>query len=73
MSVCSIMADVATRLRQIDVTRRLWSLDLADGPDFVVLNDASKSLGVYPEWLTTAKYDADVLSEAIEAAEALGL
>lgn len=55
------------------MTRRLWSLDLADGPDFVVLNDASKSLGVYPEWLTTAKYDADVLSEAIEAAEALGL
>lgn len=38
-----------------------------------VLWDAAKSLGMYEEYSETTHCDPDVLSEAIEAAEALGL
>jgi hypothetical protein len=38
-----------------------------------VLNDASKSLGIEWVWLESSDFDGDVESEAIEAAEALGL
>lgn len=40
---------------------------------FDVLHDAARNMGVGVEWLSTPDVDADVFSEAIEAAEALGL
>lgn len=38
-----------------------------------VLWDAAKSLGLYDEMAFTFAYDDEIVSEAIEAAEALGL
>lgn len=62
------MGPIERELRGIDLPHYDWC-----NPTWPVLDDAARSLGLEWRWLETSKFDADVLSEAIEAAEALGL
>lgn len=66
---------VEMRLRFFDPKLGWKSLNiLADEtPVWECITGAAESLGISADFILTNDYDVDVLSEAIEAAEALGL
>jgi hypothetical protein len=60
------------RVCEVPMALGLWSLRVSDEAlDFCL--GAAEGMGIEPIFLGMSRYDADVLSEAIEAAEALGL
>lgn len=62
------MGPIERELRAITLPDFGWS-----DPAWPVIDSAAQSLGLGLQWLNQTHFDADVLSEAIEAAEALGL
>lgn len=66
------MGPIERKLRSMSSWRRFSAEHIDDGT-WLCLLGAAESLDVHRDFILTSDVDADVLSEAIEAAEALNL